>query len=424
MNRTPLLWALEKNEWASARWWQSRAPTMMNGRAWCPSNELLPKNLSVAGPQTESFPLVIMGAENGEAKPRDMEELGMEAELLMEAENGESESRDMEEFGKALRKMADEQLVKAGAFLLPSFLKNVQELNNLVFQMGFERMDNYAAGAALRAKVDSETEVFNASDELPEIDLEPHQELSYQPRVPGKFFLYCQKPSSCGYGESGLTCMRSVTEQLREEEPALWNKLRQEGVRYQFNMAADPKGYYCWKRQVAPTMAEAEEVLRSKGYEWQWVNPEGQQADVEGDNDENQDLTFWYMLPAVIAHPELGIELFFNQFVGLHESYFWYHPDWEKVENPNQAFQWRHKTRGLQPKLPPFTTFFGNGDPPTPDELAQIRRVMWTNTRVAPLRAGDLLVLDNLLTSHSRLGWDPTCERKLFVSLGDPLSFN
>ena len=50
-----------------------------------------------------------------------------------------------------------------------------------------------------------------SSEEHHAVDLEPHQEMSYQPRFPSVFTMYCDKASDCGGGESGVTDMRAVT---------------------------------------------------------------------------------------------------------------------------------------------------------------------------------------------------------------------
>ncbi|CAD7930931.1 unnamed protein product, partial [Amoebophrya sp. A25] len=50
--------------------------------------------------------------------------------------------------------------------------------------------------------------IFTASEELAEVVLEPHQEASYMPTFPAKFFLYCDFPAKEG-GESAVTDMRA-----------------------------------------------------------------------------------------------------------------------------------------------------------------------------------------------------------------------
>jgi hypothetical protein len=57
------------------------------------------------------------------------------------------------------------------------------------------------------------------------------------------------------------------------------------------------------------------------------------------------------------------------------------------------------------------------------EEIITIRRIIWENTVSFPLNDGDLLVLDNIRAAHSRVGWKPGYERKLYVGLARPVEF-
>lgn len=408
------------------------APTLLEGAntktlrgfPWVPSSEFLPE--SVRGAEAGS-PLVV--------------------EVLRDpvAEGVKTPLKSPEEYvrvvvaslGEEMQQILDAKLHTEGVLLFRGFFgmnntvgSHLERLGPLVLDTlvraaGVTQMQIYSGGAALRKKIADHAAVFNASSELPEIHLEPHQEMSYQANFPTKFFLYCEKAAAVG-GESGVTDMRKVTRQLQAEAPAMLAKLRDVGIRYVFTMSAKSSGYYCWRTQVAPTKEEVETILReNRGCTWVWG---------EGDR-----LTYWYRLPAFVRHPKTDEEVLFNQFVVLHESYFWNHPDWEQPPLPNGVnteeqlmdgfqptynFGWRRKSSPPDEKLAPFTSYYGNGDPISLEDLAVYRRVVWENTRLLQLQRGEMLALDNLYCAHSRLGWDAEkFDRKLYVSLGDVGSF-
>uniref|UniRef100_A0A0G4HWZ7 TauD/TfdA-like domain-containing protein n=1 Tax=Chromera velia CCMP2878 TaxID=1169474 RepID=A0A0G4HWZ7_9ALVE len=285
-------------------------------------------------------------------------------------------------------------------------------------------LTSFAGGAALRSKVGGD--VFQASEELPEVTIEPHQEMSYQPSFPSLFFIYCDTPAACGGGESGVTDMRAVTRALEEMRfegsggsETVLARIRREGVRYQFVLYPNACGYYDWHHQIADTKERVEKILVEKRYEWEWM---------EGDV-----LRYWYVLPGVVMHPGTGEDLFFNQRVALHESYFWWHPDWQKCEvglRPVGALCYLKRARvhgrdvSEEKQLPAFSTFWGkSGEALTADQVGFIRRVIWQNTKICAMQAGDLLCLDNYLYAHSRLSWSPGITRKLRVMLAREESF-
>lgn len=271
-----------------------------------------------------------------------------------------------------------------------------REFNDFVGNMGYEKFESYSGGAAIREKVEEDVAVFSASDEPCCLDIEPHQEMSYQPTFPSKFFLFCEQPSACGKGESGVTDMRKVTAEIKEQLPSVWAKLKSTGVTYSFVHSKDPRGYYCWTHQIASSKAEAVEVMRQKGY------------DFEFDAEEN--LRFSYTLPGVTHHPVTGEELYCNQLKDLHPSYFAFHPDWEvdrstiseaststtgcSIPPPLSYEKFTHVRSGMVYEgESPFDACFGDGTRLTDGEIGEIRRIIWKHTAAFALKKGDVLIL-------------------------------
>ena len=67
----------------------------------------------------------------------------------------------------------------------------------------------------------------------------------------------------------------------------------------------------------------------------------------------------------------------------------------------------------------PFNTRFGNGDPIGEDIVALLNEVYEANTLREPWQAGDLLLVDNVRTAHSREPY--TGEREVLVGMADPV---
>jgi len=67
----------------------------------------------------------------------------------------------------------------------------------------------------------------------------------------------------------------------------------------------------------------------------------------------------------------------------------------------------------------PFTTRFGNGDPIGEDVVELINDVYRAATVREPWRTGDLMIVDNIRTAHSREPF--TGPREVLVGMADPV---
>ena len=52
----------------------------------------------------------------------------------------------------------------------------------------------------------------------------------------------------------------------------------------------------------------------------------------------------------------------------------------------------------------PLTTLYGDGTEIEPEVIRHIREVQWECTRAEQLQKGDVLIMDNMLAAHSKLG--------------------
>ena len=107
---------------------------------------------------------------------------------------------------------------------------------------------------------------------------------------------------------------------------------------------------------------------------------------------------------AVVHHPLTGQRCWFNQIAFLNERTI----DPEVREYLVDVYG----ADGL-----PFNTRFGNGDPIGEDVVQLLNEVYEANTAREPWQAGDLLLVDNIRTAHSREPYDGP--REVLVAMTD-----
>ena len=69
------------------------------------------------------------------------------------------------------------------------------------------------------------------------------------------------------------------------------------------------------------------------------------------------------------------------------------------------------------PRLAPSHATHADGRELEPEELELIRRVQWEESRALSWEAGDLLVLDNRLVGHGRMGFKLGSNRRVVVAI-------
>jgi alpha-ketoglutarate-dependent taurine dioxygenase len=109
--------------------------------------------------------------------------------------------------------------------------------------------------------------------------------------------------------------------------------------------------------------------------------------------------------PAVRNHPETGEPVWFNHALFFHISSL-----------PPEVR--RAITAGIPEQDLPFNTYYGDGSAIEPSVLEEIREAYDRETVKFDWLAGDLLLLDNMLTAHGR---EPFIgPRKILVAMTEP----
>jgi alpha-ketoglutarate-dependent taurine dioxygenase len=109
---------------------------------------------------------------------------------------------------------------------------------------------------------------------------------------------------------------------------------------------------------------------------------------------------------AVVRHPRTGDRCFFNQIAFLNE--------WTIDPEVREYLVDMYGAEGL-----PFNTGFGTGEPLTEEIVELINAVYEANTMREPWQAGDLMLVDNIRTAHSREAYEGP--REILVGMAEPV---
>jgi alpha-ketoglutarate-dependent taurine dioxygenase len=214
-----------------------------------------------------------------------------------------------------------------------------------------------------------------------------HHELSYTLEVPGLLLFACLSAPARG----GATAV--------SDSPTVLNALPAELVaRFERDGWLLTRSY---NDEIGATVAEAfgtedrnavESYCRANaiGFEWQ---PDG-------------GLRTWQRRSAVVHHPITGQRCWFNQIAFLNE--------WTIDPEVREYLMDMYGAEGL-----PFNTHFGNGDPIGEDVVQLLNQVYEENTVREQWQAGDLMLVDNIRTAHSREAYEGP--REILVGMADPV---
>ncbi|CAM5458977.1 hypothetical protein SHIRM173S_03113 [Streptomyces hirsutus] len=110
--------------------------------------------------------------------------------------------------------------------------------------------------------------------------------------------------------------------------------------------------------------------------------------------------------PWSIRHPVNGLRCWFNQVAFLNE--------WTLAPEVREYLVEVYGADGL-----PFNTRFGSGDPIGEDVVQLLNKIYEANTAREPWQPGDLMIVDNLRTAHSREPFEGP--RDVLVAMADPV---
>ena len=212
-----------------------------------------------------------------------------------------------------------------------------------------------------------------------------HHELSYTLQFPGLMLFACLSAPTVG-GATAVADSRAVLNALPAELVA----------RFERDGWLLTRSY---NDEIGASVAEAfgtddrravESYCRANAIQFEW-QPDG-------------GLRTWQRRSAVVHHPATGQRCWFNQIAFLNE--------WTIDPEVREYLVEMYGADGL-----PFNTRFGNGDPIGEDVVELLNQVYVDNTVREPWQPGDLMLVDNIRTAHSREAYEGP--REVLVGMAD-----
>ncbi|XP_019616230.1 PREDICTED: uncharacterized protein LOC109463803 [Branchiostoma belcheri] len=274
---------------------------------------------------------------------------------------------------------------KEGALLFRGLpLATAEDFSRAVVNLGL-KLTTYRGGGGIRHRLTEA--VDTASDEPPELCIEPHHELAYTNHYPEKIMFFCIDPPAPGTG--GETVLADARDILPRLDKAVVEKFRRLGVMYTHYLPSGTRGpdtYNSWQATfLTEDKYEVEEHLKAHNIHWKWY--------------EDGSMMNWTVLPAM--HKYRGDWVWFTVAHSNNNSYIKTTPYWSDKVVPDHMY--------------PQHTYYGDGTDIEQDVLQHIRDTIWQVAMGFQVQKGDLLVLNNIYCQHARLGY--TGKRNLAVAL-------
>jgi alpha-ketoglutarate-dependent taurine dioxygenase len=261
-------------------------------------------------------------------------------------------------------------------------LRDAAEVGAVLQRLASGLMSEREAFAPRRTYSDG---VYSSSKWPPNQPMCMHHELSYALEFPGLMLFACLTAPTGG----GATAVADSATVLAALPTELITRFEREGwlLTRSYN---DEIGASVTEAFGTEDRAAVEAYCRANAIEFEW-QPDG-------------GLRTRQRRSAVVHHPATGRRCWFNQIAFLNE--------WTIVPEVREYLVDVYGADGL-----PFNTRFGNGDPIDEDVVQLLNRIYEANTAREPWRPGDLMLVDNVRTAHSREPFEGP--REVLVAMAD-----
>lgn len=272
------------------------------------------------------------------------------------------------------------RLMQHGAILFRRFpFRNARDFDAFVQGIGWPSFP-YVGGAAPRLHVVGD--VFTTNEAPPDQPIPFHHEMAQVPSFPGKLYFFCETPPESG-GETAICPSAQVYQRMAAAAPEFVARLRSLGVRYTRVLPdgddpSSPIGRGWQSTYQTQERAEVEARCQALGENFEWL-PDGCLRVTSK------------VLSAVREEPRTGKLTWFNAVIAAYEGWK------DQRNNPERA------------------VLFGDGSPLDPVGMTLLHEVFDALAVAFPWQAGDVLLIDNHLTLHSRRSFTGT--RRVLASL-------
>lgn len=266
-----------------------------------------------------------------------------------------------------------------GAVLLRGWTPDVVEFSQITRQLGQAHPDMSCSAGP---RIEIVPGVHTANEAPPSEEIPFHHEMAQCPSPPEFVLFYCDVPPAAG-GATPVIRSRLLVAELTRTFPQVAQEIRDRGIRYvrELPPATDmtsPLGK-SWRDTLnVATRAQAEDVLRARGFEWEWLSRDRLK-------------TIGPSVPMFVERD--GEETLFT----AAESVF--------LEN-------------VQEGRPEKSFVYGDGRPLEEDAkraFVALGRFAFNNCVRIPWMRGDILVINNATVMHARDRFEPP--RRILVSL-------
>lgn len=284
------------------------------------------------------------------------------------------------------REWIETQLLKHGALLFRKFNVNgADEFEQFIKAISGELIE-YSYRSTPRRQVSGN--IYTSTEYPPAQSIPLHNEMAYSLNWPMKIWFFCVKAAEQG-GETPIADSRKVFERIN---PKIKEQFIQKKIMYvrNYGQGLDLQ----WENVFQTTnKSEVEIYCRNAGIEFEW-------------RDGNR-LRTRQVCQAVATHPKNGETVWFNQAHLFHVSSL----------NPEvrESLLSMVKESDL-----PRNAFYGDGSTIESSVIDEINEIYQQEAVIFPWKAGDILMLDNMLTSHGRKPFGGA--RKVLVGMAEPFS--
>jgi alpha-ketoglutarate-dependent taurine dioxygenase len=268
-----------------------------------------------------------------------------------------------------LRAIIDRHLTDCGGILFRDFhLDGPDAFRAFAADFGHPLL-SYEFGSTPRSQVTSG--VYTSTEYPPHQHIPLHNEQAYTRDWPLKIWFYCMQPAREG-GETPIADSRAI---YRDMPQAIRERFAEKGVMYVRNYGS---GLDVDWPQVFGTESKAE------------VEAYCAMHDIACEWKDAGELRTKQVCQGTARHPVTGDWVWFNQAHLFHVS--------------NLAPEVRESLLDIvgDPLELPRNVFYGDGSPIEDDTLDVVRDVLDRHKIVFPWQAGDVAMLDNMLTAHAR----------------------